>query len=40
MKKNLEIITYVPSVYTVDHPDFIVCSHMENSIGLKRENDF
>ena len=25
-----------PSIYTMDHPDFIVCSFMENSIGLKR----
>ena len=23
------------SIYTMDHPDFIVCSFMENSIGLK-----
>ena len=25
-----------PSIYTMDHPDFIVCSFMENTIGLKR----
>ena len=31
----LQIITCDPSIYTVDHPDFIVCSFMENSIGLK-----
>ena len=30
-----EIITCDPSIYTMDHPDFIVCSLMENSIGLK-----
>ena len=24
-----------PSIYTMDHTDFIVCSFMENSIGLK-----
>ena len=36
----LEIITCDPSVYTMDHPDFIVCWLMENSIGLKRvKND-
>ena len=23
------------SIYTMDHPDFIVCSFMENSTGLK-----
>ena len=32
----LEIITCNPSIHTIDHPDFIVCSFMENSIGLKR----
>ena len=32
------IITCDPSIYTMDHPDFIVCSFMENSIGLKRVN--
>ena len=31
-----EIITSDPSVYTMDHPDFIACSFMEYSIGLKR----
>ena len=31
----LEIITSDPSIYTMDHPDVIVCSFMENSIGLK-----
>ena len=32
----LEIITCEPSIYTMDHPDFIVCSFLENSISLKR----
>ena len=32
----LAIITCDPSVYTTDHPDLIVCSFMENSIGPKR----
>ena len=32
----LEIITCDPSIDTMDHPDFIACSFMENSIGLKR----
>ena len=31
----LEIITCDPSVYTMDKHDFIVCSFMENSIGMK-----
>ena len=30
-----EIIIFDPSSYTMDHPHFIVCSFMENSIGLK-----
>ena len=30
-----EIITRDPSIYTMDHHDFIVCSFMENSLGLK-----
>ena len=34
----LEIITLDPSIYTMDHSDFIVCSFMENSNGLKRVN--
>ena len=25
-----------PSIYTMDHPGFIVCNSMEKSIGLKR----
>ena len=25
-----------PSIYTIDQSDFIVCSFMENSIGLKK----
>ena len=32
-KKNT---TSDPSIYTMDHSDFIVCSFMENSIGLKK----
>ena len=36
----LEIMTCDPSVYTMDHPDFIICSFMENSIGLKRVYPF
>ena len=32
----LEIITFDPSIYTMNHPEFIVCRFMENSIGLKR----
>ena len=31
-----EILTCEPSIDVMDHPDFIVCSFMENSIGLKR----
>ena len=30
-----EIITCYPLLYTIGHPDFSVCSIMENSIGLK-----
>ena len=41
-KNNIffEIITYEPSIYTIDHPDSTVSSFMENSIGLtlKRVN--
>ena len=32
----LKVITFDPSKYTMDHPDFIVFSLMENTIGLKR----
>ena len=32
----LKIIACDPSIYTKDHPDPIVCSFMENSIGLER----
>ena len=32
----LEIIPCGPSIYRMDHPGFIVCSFMENSIGLKK----
>ena len=35
----LELITCHPSVYTMDHPDFIICSFTENFIGLKRVNN-
>ena len=31
-----ESITFDPSLYTMHHPDFIVCNFMVNSIGLKR----
>ena len=27
-----------PSIYRMDHPDFIACSFIEKSIGLKRLN--
>ena len=36
MKCHMEIITCDPSIYTMDHPDFVVGSFMENYIGLKR----
>ena len=32
----LEDINCDSSIYTIDHPDFIVCNFMEYSIGLKR----
>ena len=32
----LEIITFDPSIYTMDNPDFIVLSFMGNFIDLKR----
>ena len=34
-RKKLEIETCEPSIYTTDHPVFIVCSSMGNSIGPK-----
>ena len=37
IKYILEIITCEPSIYTMDHY-FIVCSCVENSIGLKKVN--
>ena len=41
IKYTLEIITCEPSIYTMDYPHyFIVCSCMENSIGLKRVYSF
>ena len=33
----LEIITCGPSIYTMDHSDFIVCSFMKNFIGPKKD---
>ena len=36
MQYNLEIINCDPSIYTKDHPDFIVCSFIEYSICQKR----
>ena len=33
-----EIITFDPSIYTMDHPDLTVSNLMENPIGLKRVN--
>ena len=35
----LEIIAYDPSIYTMDHPDFIVCSFNGKSIGPKKINN-
>ena len=32
----MKIVTCDPSKYKMDHHDFIVCSFMESSIGLKR----
>ena len=39
-RKNIvKIVTCDPTIsIMMDHPDFIVCSFMENSIGLKRVN--
>ena len=34
-KNHVEIITYNPSIYTIDHPDLTVSNFMENAIGLK-----
>ena len=31
-----QILTRDPSIYTMGHPDLIVCGFMDNSIGLKR----
>ena len=36
----MEIINYGPSIYTIDHAYVIVCSFMENYIGLKRVNSY
>ena len=35
-----EIISRVPSIYRMDHPDFIVYSLLEYSISMKRVNNF
>ena len=32
----LEIITCEPSIYTMDHPDFIISNFMGNSIDTQR----
>ena len=35
----LEIVVCDSSILTtMDHPDFMICSSMENSIGMKRVN--
>ena len=31
-----EVLTSDPSIYPMAHPDFVECSFMENSIGLKK----
>ena len=36
----LEILTCDPLIYGKDNPGFIVCSFMENVIGLKRVNRY
>ena len=33
-------LTCDPSIYIMDHPDLIVCSFMDNSIGVKRVNTY
>ena len=33
-----EVATLDPLIFTMDHPDFIVCSFMEITIGPKRVN--
>ena len=35
-----EKLTCGPSIYTIDQPDIIVCSFIENSIDMKRVNYF
>ena len=35
---HLEIITYGPSIHTMNHPKFVVSSHNEQSIGALRYN--
>ena len=35
---NLVNITYDHSIYAIGHPEFIICSFMEKSNGLKRVN--
>ena len=39
MQYFLETITCDPSIYKLDHPDLIVCSFIDNSIGPKRVKD-
>ena len=36
IKHYWEVLPYDPTIYTMEHPYFIVFSLMENSIGLKR----
>ena len=36
----LESINCDPSIYRMDHTDFIVCSFRDNSIVLNRDNIF
>ena len=36
MQYFLEVIMCAPSIYRIDHSDFIVCGFMENSIGHEK----
>ena len=40
LKTTFLIITHDHLIFTMAHPDFIVCSLMRNSIGLKIDNAF
>ena len=40
MKYVLESINCDPSIYRMDHTDYIVFSFTENSFDLKRDNNF